>query len=43
MNQIVDEALSANNLVILECNNQAEHRQEAKQNVPDRGRQRHDC
>ena len=40
--QVVNEALSACDFVVLECNDQTEHRQEAEQNVPDGGRQRHD-
>ena len=40
--QVVNETLSTGNFVVLECNNQTEHRQEAEQNVPDGGRQRHD-
>ena len=40
--QVINETLSAGDFVILERNDQTEHRQEAEQNIPDGGRQRHD-
>ena len=39
---VINETLSAGDFVILERNDQTEHRQEAEQNIPDGGRQRHD-